>query len=67
VLFGQQVKGICSFISYNFNYYLEPNNAVEHIDWGVITPESIFCPSGRIIILDDSLKRPFIILLIANL
>jgi hypothetical protein len=61
MLLGQYVKGSCSFVSYNFNYHLEPNNAVEHINRGVIASRSIFYPSGRTIILNDSLGRPFII------
>jgi hypothetical protein len=67
VLVGQYVKGPCSFISCNFNYHLEPNNAVEQINQGVIVPGPIFCPSGKTIILDDSLRRPFIILAVADL
>jgi hypothetical protein len=56
LLSGQYVKGSCSFISYNFNYCLEPNNAVEHINWDVIGIGLIFCRSGRTIILNDSLS-----------
>jgi hypothetical protein len=43
------VKSPCSFISYNFNYCLELNNAVKHINWGLMAPGPIFCPSGRTI------------------
>jgi hypothetical protein len=34
---------------------------VLHIYRGEIAPRPIFCPSGRIIVLDDLLRRPFII------
>jgi hypothetical protein len=67
VLLGQYVKGPYSFISYDFNYCLETNNVVKHINRGAIALESIFCPSGRTTILNDSLGRPVIILLISNL
>jgi hypothetical protein len=64
---GQYVKGSCSFISYDFSDCLKPNSVVEHINQGAIAPGSIFCPSDRTIILNDSLRRPFIIFPIANL
>jgi hypothetical protein len=51
--------GPLSFISYNFSYRLETNNAFEHTDWGVIAPGSIFCPSGRTIILNDFAQEAF--------
>jgi hypothetical protein len=30
-LFYQQIEGSCSFISYNFNNSLQPDDEVEHI------------------------------------
>jgi hypothetical protein len=41
VWLGQDVKGPYSFISCNFNYHLEPNNAVEHTDRSAIAPGPI--------------------------
>jgi hypothetical protein len=66
-LFCQQIEGSCNFISYNFNNSLQSDDAVEHIYRGGIAPGPIFCPGGSAIVLDDLLKRPFIIFLIANL
>jgi hypothetical protein len=34
--FCQQIERSCSFISYNFNNSLQPDDVVEHIFWGVI-------------------------------
>jgi hypothetical protein len=67
VLFGQYVKGPYNLISYNLNYCVEPSNVVEHINQGVVAVGPIFHPSGRTIVQNDSLGRPFIIFLIANL
>jgi hypothetical protein len=66
-LFCQQIKSCCGFTSYNFNNSLQPDDAIEHIYWGTIAPGPVFCPSGRTIVLDDLLRRPFIIFPIANL
>jgi hypothetical protein len=67
VLFCQQIEGSCSFISYNFNNSLQPDDTVKHIYRSAISPEPVFCPGGRTIELDDLLRGPFIILPIANL
>jgi hypothetical protein len=81
-LFCQQIESSCGFISYNFNNSLQPDDVVEHIYIyctpiyiyiyiyiyrGAIATKPVFGPSGRIMVLDDSLRRPFIIFLIANL
>jgi hypothetical protein len=66
-LFCQQIESSGSFISHNFNNSLQPDDAVEHIYRGVIAPGPIFCPSSRTIVLDDSLRRPFVIFSIVNL
>jgi hypothetical protein len=34
---------------------------------GATVPGPVFCPGGRTITLDDLLRRPFVIFLIANL
>jgi hypothetical protein len=39
---------------------------MQHIYRGMRVPRPIFVPSGRIIVLDDSLRRPFVIFLIVN-
>jgi hypothetical protein len=57
-LFCPQIESSCSFISYNVNNSLQPDDVVEHIYRGAIAPGHIFCPSGRTIVLDDSLRRP---------
>jgi hypothetical protein len=38
----------------------------EHIYRGAIAPGPVFCPRGRTIVLDDLLRRPFVIFLIVN-
>jgi hypothetical protein len=66
-LFCQQIESSCSFISYNFNNSLQPDDVVEHIYRGAIALGLIFCPSGNTIVLGESLRRPFFIYPIANL
>jgi hypothetical protein len=65
-LFCQQIESSCSFISHNFNNSLQPDDVVEQIYSGAIAPRPVFGPSGRTIVLDDSLTRPFIMFLIVN-
>jgi hypothetical protein len=60
-------RGLLCFISYNFSCCLQSDDAVEHINWGVTAPGSMFCPSGRTTVLNDLLGRPFIIFSFANL
>jgi hypothetical protein len=66
-LFCQEIESSCSFISYNFNNSLQPDDVVKFIYRGAIAPGPVFCPGGRTIVLDNSLRRPFVIFLIANL
>jgi hypothetical protein len=64
---------IISIIAYSlmmwlsiYIYILHPYIYI-YIYRGAIATKPIFGPSGRIMVLDDSLRRPFIIFLIANL
>jgi hypothetical protein len=56
----QQIEDSCSFIGYNFNNSLLPDDALEFIYWGAIALGPVFCPDGRNIVLNDLLRRPFI-------
>jgi hypothetical protein len=66
-LFCQKIEGSCSFISYNFSNSLQPDDAVEHIYRGAIAPGPVFCPGGKTIVLDNFLRRPFVVFPIVNL
>jgi hypothetical protein len=48
-------------------FSLQPDDTFEHIYGDVTAPGPVFCPGGRTIVLDDLLRRLFIILPIANL
>jgi hypothetical protein len=50
-LFCQQIEGSCSLISNNFNNSLQPDDAVEYIYRGVVTPRPVLHPGGRTIVL----------------
>jgi hypothetical protein len=52
-LFCQQIESSYSFISYNFNNSLQPDDVVEHIYIyrDATAPGSIFCPGGRTVVL----------------
>jgi hypothetical protein len=61
-LFYQKIEGSGSFISYNFDSSLQPDDVVEHVYRVTVAPGPVLCPGGRTIVLDDSLRRPFVIL-----
>jgi hypothetical protein len=65
--FCQQIESSGRFTSYNFNNSLQPDDVVLRICRVSITPGPIFCPSGRTIVLDDLLRKPFVIFLVADL